>query len=165
MDTPTHDEIDRLLATYGPNRPPAYAVLRPCVDLIRALRQKGASFETVRQILRVRGVTVSESSVRNFCREILGEASAPGRDRRRRVRRIEDPTPSSGNSPGTSSAIPPALVPVPEPASESETESASEPASAPVPRPDNPPVTNAASHPRPRGPRIANLKRTPSSPP
>lgn len=122
---PSDEELSRLIAQHGPARPQAYAALRPWHDLIQALRAKGASAETVRHILRSRNVQVSETSVRNFLREVLGEAPAPVPAPRRRARR--------GPPPGSLVEIPPSSV------------------------------SETVQQPRPRGPRIANLKRNPDA--
>ncbi len=115
MDTPTEAEIDSLLATHGPKRPPAYAALHPCLNLVRALRQRQASFETVREILRARGVEASESTIRNFCRDVLGESPALRRPELRKPRRRLEPPPppepASEPSPAPSPTPPPAPDP------------------------------------------------------
>ena len=105
---PSDDEVARLLAEHGPSRPQAYLALRPWRDLIAALRSKGASAETIRHVLRARDVHVSETTVRNFLRDVLGEAPAtmPTPPRRRRKPRVqEDPIPPSTES--LPAAIPP----------------------------------------------------------
>jgi len=150
VNTPSEEEIARLLAEHGPKRPPAYAMLQESESLIRRLREKRASFETIRQILRTREVTVSESTLRNYCHEVLGEPPAAlvgnlrtprfGRvPRRERLRSCVTPPPTEG------APVPPPNAPA-EPASPAEV--------APAP-PGNEVATPI---PRSRGPRIAQLK-------
>ena len=114
MATPhfSDDKITRLLATHGPQRPPAFAMLHPQADLIRALRQKGASHETVRQILKERGVHVAKTSIRNFCLKVLGEERASRGGSRRKAPRMTPPAPLPAAPPVVPLAVrPPARGP------------------------------------------------------
>ncbi len=47
MTQSSNDEIERLLAEHGPSRPARFAALTPSTDLIRGLRERGGSFETI----------------------------------------------------------------------------------------------------------------------
>src|SRR5438046_8991382 len=49
MNDPKH--LDDLLARFGPKPKESFAALRPQADLIKGLRGKGASFETIRLVL------------------------------------------------------------------------------------------------------------------
>ncbi len=60
------------MAEDGPEPPLAYAVLAGNDAHFRRLPEKGASFEIIRQILRMREVIVSESTFRNDGHEVLG---------------------------------------------------------------------------------------------
>ncbi len=85
-DSSNHD-IDRLLAEHGPRRPPRFAALTPLTDFIQGLRKRGGSFETIQAILRARTVGVSRTTLRKFCREVLGETAAPSTKATGRTRR------------------------------------------------------------------------------
>ncbi len=47
--------LDDLLARFGRKPKESFAVLRPQAELIKGLRQRGASFETIRQVLQRKG--------------------------------------------------------------------------------------------------------------
>jgi hypothetical protein len=51
------------------------------------LRKRGASFETVRGILRAQSTDVSASTIRRFCSKVLDEDPAIPRKRGRRLKR------------------------------------------------------------------------------
>lgn len=152
MSAPSDEEIERLMAQHGPKRPPAYAMLAGSETLVRRLREKGASFETIRQILRTREVTVSESTLRNYCQEVLGEkpsvevmisrAGRPGGLRKGMRTRVNATAPAA-------EPIPPATP---------------EPQVPPAAAGDTAPATSGDDHAsgaaRTRGPRIAQLKRS-----
>ena len=87
MTQSSNDEIERLLEEHGPRRPARFAALTPLTDLIRGLRERGGSFETIQAILRSRKVEVSRTTIRNFCGEVLGEARAPSPKATGRLRR------------------------------------------------------------------------------
>ncbi len=76
MNQSSNDEIDRLLAEHGPKQPARFAALTPLTDLIQRLRERGGSFETIQAILRSKKVEVSRTTIRKFCREVLGEVPA-----------------------------------------------------------------------------------------
>jgi hypothetical protein len=71
------EHIDDLLARFGPKPKESFAVLRPQAELIKGLRQRGASFETIRQVLQHKGVETCLTSIRRFCRKVLGESINP----------------------------------------------------------------------------------------
>jgi len=71
------EDIDDLLAQFGPKPKESFAVLRPQAELIKGLRQKGASLETIRQVLQHQGIETCPTSIRRFCRKVLGESTDP----------------------------------------------------------------------------------------
>ena len=73
MNDPEH--LDDLLTRFGPKPKQSFAALRPHSELIKGLRQRGASFETIQQILEDKGLETCPTSIRRFCRKVLGEAS------------------------------------------------------------------------------------------
>src|SRR5204862_408027 len=80
----SHETIAQLITQYGPRRIGPYATLRPHADFIRDLRTNRASFDTIVAILRERhGLTVSDTTLRKFCRDILQEP--PTQRRRQRA--------------------------------------------------------------------------------
>lgn len=87
MNQTSDSDIERLLAEHGPRRPPAFAVLHPLAEFIRLLRKRGASFETVRGILRAQSTDVSASTIRRFCCKVLGEDPAIPRKNGHRLKR------------------------------------------------------------------------------
>jgi hypothetical protein len=125
-----------------------YAKLLPFKDGIVELRQKGASYRLIRELLATIDVAVAVDTIGNFVREVI-EQRTPSRPTRRRhaVRPLSEPagssalpTPSSPQFPFT--VAPPVPSAAPEPAP-------SELSPAPMSGP-------AAERPRTRGPRIAD---------
>jgi hypothetical protein len=86
MTNSSSEEIERLLAEHGPRRPARFAALTPLTELIRGLRERGGSFETIQAILRSRMVEVSRTTIRNFCGEVLGETPVTSRKATKRLR-------------------------------------------------------------------------------
>ncbi len=107
--------------------PKRFAVLLPHRDGIAELRQKGASFGMIREILAMAGIEVAADTVRRFYREVIEEPRAGAKRPPKRER----------------AATPPPLHPL-APA-----------AAAPLSAPASPPPA-AAKQPRSRGPRIAD---------
>jgi hypothetical protein len=92
--------IDKLIAEFQPQgRRPAFRNLEPHHALILALRERGASFQTIHAILKHQGVTTSKSRIAEFVRTVLAE-SKPHRSRRR-----------AGGAPVSPSKQPSALPP------------------------------------------------------
>lgn len=83
------DEIRTALVSvaenFQPRRRQRFKLLVPLKEEIRALRRRGASFETIAELLRKHSVRTSHETVRRFCREILDEQ--PMRRNRRRPNR------------------------------------------------------------------------------
>lgn len=84
MNIPKQNEtVEQLIAQYGPKRTGPYVKLRPHTELIGELRNNGASYDTIVAILRERhGVEISDTTVRQFCRNVLKEPSPKRRGRR-----------------------------------------------------------------------------------
>src|SRR5437660_5961634 len=73
----------QLIAQYGPKRTGPYVKLRPHADFIRELRRYRASYDTIVAILRERhGIEISDTTVRQFCRDVLKEPPPKRRGRR-----------------------------------------------------------------------------------
>src|SRR5579862_565706 len=92
MNFPKENETAaQLIAQYGPKRTGPYVKLRPHAELIGELRANGASYDTIVAILRERhGIEISDTTVRQFCRNALKEPSP-----KRRGRRPVQPVPAS----------------------------------------------------------------------
>ena len=107
--------------------PKRFAALLPHRDGIAELRQKGASFGMIREILSMAGIEVAADTVRRFYREVIEE---PRFGAKRSGKRERTATPAQPASP---TAAPPA---------------------SPINAAAAPP--SAAETPRTRGPRIAD---------
>lgn len=121
-----------------------YAKLLPFKDGIVELRQKGASYRLIRELLATIGVAIAVDTIGNFVREVVEQRplSRPTRQRRA-VRALSDP-PSSRALPTPSNPQFPFTVAPPVP---------SEAAGGAVTTPLAAPPTE---RPRVRGPRIAD---------
>ena len=73
----------QLIAQYGPKRTGPYVKLRPHAEFVRELRHNRASYDTIVAILRERhGIDISDTTVRQFCRDVLKEPPLKRRGRR-----------------------------------------------------------------------------------
>ena len=73
----------QLIARYGPKRTGPYVKLRPHAEFVRELRRNHASYDTIVAILRERhGIEISDTTVRQFCRDVLKEPPPKRRGRR-----------------------------------------------------------------------------------
>ena len=79
--------LDDLLARFGPTPKESFALLRPQADLIKGLRGKGASFETIRHVLEHQGIKTCPTSIRRFCKKVLGESTDPSSRKRKSARK------------------------------------------------------------------------------
>jgi len=142
MNDESPDQVDQLLADFGPKRKLAFAPLRPHAELIQNLRKKRASFATVLEVLKHKGVETSHTSVRSFCRTVLGEhgRERPKSKQGRRSLRL----PASPSQHGTSKSESPASSPGSTAPARTDTKSLTAPP-APVPK-------------RIPGPRVANVE-------
>jgi transposase len=72
---------------FTPKSSSKFQTLLPFKDGIAELRRKGASYETIADILRNTNVVVSHDTVTRFCHEVLGLTPAQRRRRKRSSRR------------------------------------------------------------------------------
>ena len=72
---------------FTPKLSAKFQKLLPFKDGIAELRRKGASYETIADILRNTNVTVSHDTVARFCRELLDLTPAQRRRRKTSARR------------------------------------------------------------------------------
>lgn len=107
--------------------PKRFAALLPLREGIAELRQKGASFGMIRELLAMAGIEVAADTVRRFYREAIEERRTGAKRPLRRERPTASP---SMNAPAQTAAVPPKAAAEPEP--------------------------TVAEPPRSRGPRIAD---------
>lgn len=121
-----------------------YAKLLPFKDGIVELRQKGASYRLIRELLATIGVAVAVDTIGNFVREVI-EQRPPSRPTRQRraVRALSEPPPSHALPTPSKPQFPFTVAP---PVQSATTEGAAATSSAPPP----------TERPRARGPRIAD---------
>lgn len=70
---------------FTPTLPAKFRMLMPFREGIEELRRKGASYETIADILRNIDVTVSHDTVARFCQKILGVLPVRRKKRKRTV--------------------------------------------------------------------------------
>src|SRR5439155_26442195 len=75
MNQVSTEQLDALLRQFGPRRREAFCGLKPHNDLIAGLRHRGASFQTIHQVLRAQGVQTCPTMIRAYCRKVLAEPS------------------------------------------------------------------------------------------
>jgi hypothetical protein len=135
------NEVALLLAQFAPKKPTPFPQLHPHADLIRALREKGASFDTIEAILRSKGITVSDTTIRRFCRAALQESPDSAGRRTRKASRIPKPqSTQQENSSTPTNPISPNSI---------------QPPSAPTATAAS---SGSASRERISGPRVANIR-------
>ena len=94
---------------YTPPAPEKYRALNEVKDSIIALRERKASYETIRVLLHENaGIEVSHQTVARYCREVLDSAK-PRKSRRPKMPTAEQPAPAQAES----SARPPVSHPQP----------------------------------------------------
>jgi hypothetical protein len=133
----TSFDLNRFHAVVEQFAPPPrhrFHALLPAKDMIAELRRKGASYETIAELLTQHSLPTCRSAIARFCHAVLDEKPRP--KRRASARRLVPPTPVSS----------PELAPPPAPVSPnlgSELRSSS---------------SDISSTPRSKGPRIANIR-------
>ena len=73
MSKVSPEQLDALLRQFGPKRREPFSGLRPHGDLIQGLRRKGASFQTIHEVLSAQGVQTCSTMIREYCRKVLAE--------------------------------------------------------------------------------------------
>ncbi len=104
MNKVSIEQLDALLQQFAPRRREAFSGLKPHNDLIEGLRRKGASFQTIHQVLRAQGVQTSPTTIRDYCRKVLAE---PRQGTARKGKRAESMSTQSNQTP-----IPPKTGPI-----------------------------------------------------
>jgi hypothetical protein len=85
--------IRKVVSEFRPKRPPKFQELLAAKELITELRRKGASYESIAEVLAQHCLPISKSAVAMFCHQVLGESV---RSRRR---------PGKRRPPATQSAV------------------------------------------------------------
>ncbi len=135
MNTFDPAEVRKAVAEFTPLRPQKFQDLLPAKDVIAELRQKRASYRAIAELLTQHCLPISKTAIAAFCHQVLGENVQP---RKRPLRRR-----------------PPALMPSqdmirpPESATPGET----------TPAPELSANGDEPSPNRPRGPRIAQIRK------
>ena len=95
--------------------PKRFAALLPHRDGIAELRQKGASFGMIRELLAMAGIEVAADTVRRFYREVIEEPRISAKGLAKRGRTVAPAQPASPTaappaSPINAAAAPPSAV-------------------------------------------------------
>jgi len=130
MNKVSPEQLDALLREFGPKRCEPFSSLKPHGDLIEGLRRKGASFQTIHQVLQAQGVKTCPTMIREYCRIVLAEPGQQVVPKSKKAKPLATPPTQSPNTPKTGSV--------------------------PVPVAHTKPAANA--HERPVGPRIAKVE-------
>ena len=94
-------------------QPKRFAALLPHRDGIAELRQKGASFGMIRELLAMAGIEVAADTVRRFYREVIeeprtGAKRSPKRERTAAALPLHSLAPTASAPPPTAAPVPPA---------------------------------------------------------
>ncbi len=140
--------FSEVVRAFAPVCASRYAKLLPFKDGIVELRQKGASYRLIRELLATADVAVAVDTIGNFVREVI-EQRPPSRPsaRRRPVRSLSEPSTARRLPSPREPQFPFTVAPPVEPAT------VKPPAAVPVGAPVSAPP---AERPRTRGPRIAD---------
>lgn len=125
--------VRQAVAEFTPRRPEKFQDLIPAKEVIAELRQKRASYRAIAELLTQHCLPTSKTAVAVFCHEVLGEIVRP----RRRPGRKRPVVPAV-SSPEAVQQQPPDTLPT-----------AELPANA---------SSDDSQQPRPRGPRIAQVR-------
>jgi len=88
--------LNEAVNSYTPPAPEKYRALNEVKDSIIALRERQASYETIRAMLHENaGIEVSHQTVARYCREVL-DAAKPKKPRRPKTPPPETPAATQG---------------------------------------------------------------------
>lgn len=125
------NNVRKAVSEFAPRHQQKFENLLPARDVIVELRQRRASFRAIAELLTQHCLPAGKTAIADFCHEVLGETiRQPRRTQRKRL-------------------------PVSEPQGESKFVL---PAPATAAAPDEPPKGEASAD-RPRGPRIAQIRK------
>ena len=131
MSTFDPSSLRKAVAEFSPRRPQKFRDISPAREVIIELRQKRASYRSIAELLTKHCLPISKTAVAAYCHEVLGEIV---RLRRRPNRKL----------PAVISLLKGRNRKKPAP-----------PTEVPNPQPQSGPMT---APPRPRGPRIAQVR-------
>jgi hypothetical protein len=104
--------IRKVVTEFRPKRPPKFQELLAAKELITELRRKGASYESIAEVLAQHCLPISKSAIAMFCHQVLGESV---RSRRRPGKRRVSVTVPAGveNKPSPKNNSAPVQPPTP----------------------------------------------------
>ena len=103
MNTFDPAEIRKAVAEFTPLRPQKFQDLIPAKDVIVELRQKGASYRSIADLLTQHCLPTSKTAVAAFCHQVLAENVRP---RKRPVRKRPPAAVSSNSGTAVSEFVP-----------------------------------------------------------
>jgi hypothetical protein len=130
MNKVSPEQLDALLQKFGPKRREPFSGLKPHGDLIQGLRRRGASLQTIHQVLQAQGVKTCPTMIREYCRKVLAERGQQVVPKTKKAKPAAAPPLQAPHTPMTDSV--------------------------PVPLAHTKPAANV--HERPVGPRIAKVE-------
>jgi hypothetical protein len=74
MTTFDSNLIKKVVTEFRPKRPPKFQELMAAKELITELRRKGASYESIAEVLGQHCLPISKSAIAMFCHQVLGES-------------------------------------------------------------------------------------------
>jgi hypothetical protein len=74
MTTFDSNLIRKVVTEFRPKRPPKFQELMSAKELITELRRKGASYESIAEVLGQHCLPISKSAIAMFCHQVLGES-------------------------------------------------------------------------------------------
>jgi hypothetical protein len=131
MSSFDHTSVRQAVAAFTPRRPQRFQELSSAKDVIVELRQKRASYRAIAELLTQHCLPISKTAVAAYCHEILGEMVRPRRRPNRKRPGSVPAVDAQGRDEATPSPVPP-----------------------PIPSENG----EGAASPRPRGPRIAQVR-------
>jgi hypothetical protein len=98
--------IRKVVTEFRPKRPPKFQELLVAKELITELRRKGASYESIAEVLAQHCLPISKSAIAMFCHQVLGESvRSRRRPGKRRMPAVIPPSVEKKPSPKTNAAI------------------------------------------------------------
>lgn len=134
MSTFNEASVRQAVAEFTPRRPQKFQELSPAKEFIVELRQKRASYRAIAELLTQHCLPISKTAVAAFCHEVLGENVRPKRRPIRKRPTLDVPTNGENGSATTHLPAPPTAI--------EESDS----------------IGSDVNAPRPRGPRIAQVR-------
>jgi len=135
-------EIRKAVADFTPSRPQKFQDLIPAQEVIVELRRKGGSYRSIAELLTQHCLPTSKTAIAMFCHQVLGENIRP----RRRPAQRPASAPASANVGAAAAHFTPTVQ-----------------SSTPAELPQNS-DGGESSLPRPRGPRIAQIRKFTTQP-